>query len=66
MKLVFTQNSPLDTTLVDEAKGVVVYEIATEEKFFSKTTVIRKPFISASFFRQILPPPFIQHSDIFR
>ena len=65
MKLVFTQNSPLDTILVDEARGAVMYEIATEKNLFSKTTVIQKPFISASF-RPILPSPSIQRSDIFR
>ena len=47
LKLVFTKNSPFNTTLVDEASGAVMYEIETERKLFSKTTVIRKPFTSA-------------------
>ena len=49
MKLVFTKSSPLNTVLVDKASGQVVYEIETERGFLSKTTVIRKPFTSASF-----------------
>lgn len=48
MKLIFTKDSPLNTTLVDETSGAVVYEIETEGGFFSKTTIIRKPFTSAS------------------
>jgi len=47
MKLVFTKGSPLNTVLVDKASGQVVYEIETERRFLSKTTVIRKPFTSA-------------------
>jgi hypothetical protein len=50
MKLVFTKNSPLNTTLVDETSGAVVYEVETERGFFGKTTVVRKPFTSACFF----------------
>jgi len=46
MKLVFTKNSPLNTSLVDETSGLVMYEIETERRFMSKTTVIRKPFTS--------------------
>ena len=49
MKLVFTKNSPLNTTLVDKSNGLVMYEIETERKLMSKTTVIRKPFTSTSF-----------------
>jgi hypothetical protein len=49
MKLVFTKSSPLNTTLVDKTSGLVMYEIETERRFLSKTTVIRKPFTSASF-----------------
>lgn len=48
MRLAFTKNSPLNTTLVDQTSGAVMYEIETERTFFSKTTVIRKPFTSAS------------------
>ena len=55
-KLVFTKDSPLNTTLVDEARGAVMYEIETERSFLSKTTVIRKPTMSASF-QSILPSP---------
>jgi hypothetical protein len=57
MKLVFTKNSPLNTTLVDQASGLVMYEIETERGFLSKTTIIRKPFTSASFrsFKHHLP-----------
>jgi len=44
MRLVFTKDSPLNTTLVDEASGLVMYEIETERGFMNKTTVIRKPF----------------------
>ncbi|KAF9653260.1 hypothetical protein BDM02DRAFT_3107827 [Thelephora ganbajun] len=44
MRLAFTKNSPLNTTLVDETSGVVMYEIETEKSFMSKTTIIRKPF----------------------
>lgn len=51
MKLVFTKNTPLETTLVDETSGAVIYEIETERTFLNKTTVIRKPFTSASFLR---------------
>ena len=47
LKLIFTENSPLDTTLVDEASGAVMYETETERGFFSKTTVIRKPHTGA-------------------
>jgi len=50
MRLAFTKDSPLNTTLVDEASGLVMYEIETERRFTSKTTVIRKPFTSAQFF----------------
>jgi hypothetical protein len=49
MKLVFTKNSPLNTTLVDETSGAVLYEIETKRSFWSKATVIRKPFLSAPF-----------------
>ena len=50
MKIVFTKDSPLNTTLVDGASGAVMYEIETGRGFLSKTTVIRKPFTSASLF----------------
>ena len=50
MRLVFTKDSPLNTTLVDEASGLVMYEVATERRFTSRTTVIRKPFTSAYYF----------------
>jgi len=60
MRLVFTRDSPLNTTLVDEASGLVMYEIETERGFMNKTTVIRKPFTSACHFirsfRATLPP----------
>ena len=61
MKLVFTKNSPLNTTLVDETSGLVMYEIETERRSMSKTTVIRKPFTSASFsfFRALRLTPMI-------
>ena len=70
MKLVFTTDSPLNTTLVDETTGLVMYEVETEKKFMSRTTVIRKPFTSAclSFFRALPFPTltwisFIRLSD---
>jgi len=44
MKLVFTTDSHLNTTLVDETSGLVMYEVETERKFMSRTTVIRKSF----------------------
>ena len=50
MRLVFTRDSPLNTALVDEASGLVMYEIETEREFMSRTTVIRKPFTSACHF----------------
>ena len=54
MKLVFTKNSPLNTTLVDERSGAVMYEIETEGGFFgSKRTIVRKPVTSASLFFSI-------------
>lgn len=60
MRLVFTRDSPLNTALVDEASGLVMYEIETERGFMSRTTVIRKPFTSAChfirFFFQSNPP----------
>ena len=58
MKLVFTKSSPLNTVLVDKSSGQVVYEIETERRFLSKTTVIRKPFTSAIlFFCLVAPSP---------
>ena len=60
MRLVFTRDSPLNTALVDEASGLVMYEIETERGFMSRTTVIRKPFTSAChffFFFRVAPPP---------
>lgn len=51
LKLVFTKNSPLNTTLVNDQSKAVMYEIETERSLFSKTTVIRKPFTSAFSFR---------------
>ena len=48
LKLVFTKNNPLNTVLVDKTSGQVMYEVETERRFLSKTTVIRKPFTSAS------------------
>lgn len=65
IKLVFTKDSPLNTTLVDEASGLVMYEIETGRSFTSKTTVIRKPFTSAPsrpFERRL--PPLIAHCQI--
>jgi hypothetical protein len=50
MRLVFTKDSPLNTTLVDEASGLVMYEVETERRFMSRTTVIRKPFTSTCTF----------------
>jgi len=64
MKLVFTKSSPLNTVLVDKTNGQVVYEIETEKRFLSKTTVIRKPFTSAPFLpRRAVPPPLLTWSD---
>ena len=46
-KLAFTKDSPLNTALVDEATGTVVYEIETERSFLSKTKFMREPSHSA-------------------
>jgi len=56
-RLVFTRDSSLNTTLVDEARGAMMYEIETEGGFFSKTTIVRKPYKSAPSFRLILFSP---------
>ena len=66
MKLVFTTDSPLNTTLVDEASGLVMYEVETERRFMSRTTVIRKPFTSACLFalsRALHPSSIVRLSD---
>lgn len=54
MRLVLTKNSPLNTALVDERSGLVMYEVETERSFMSRTTVIRKPFTSTCFVSFVL------------
>ena len=49
MKLIFERNSPLNTTLVDEATGEVVYEIETSG-LLSRATIIWIPTRSEFFF----------------
>lgn len=41
-KLLFTQSSPLDTTIVYETTGHPLYEIETENGTIQKITVVRK------------------------
>lgn len=41
-KLLFTQSSPLGTTVFNEATGNALYEIETESNTIQKTTVVRK------------------------
>lgn len=54
LKLNFTENSPFDTTLVDEATGNMLYKIETERDPFSgKTTVIRRLHSAGAFFLYI-------------
>ena len=48
-KLVFTSDSVLDTTLVDERTGAVVYEVETVRRFFNVKTVVRRYYTSAYF-----------------
>ena len=47
-KLLFTQSSPLDTTIANEATGNPLYEIETENNKVQKITVVRKLDLSAS------------------
>lgn len=49
-KLLFTQSSPLDTTVVYETTGHVLYEIETENSAIQKVTVVRKLDLSTSDF----------------
>lgn len=41
-KLLFTQTSPLETTVIYETTGHPLYEIETEYSTVQKTTVVRK------------------------
>lgn len=47
-KLLFTQSSPLDTAVVNEATGHSLYEIETENNKVQKITVVRKLDLSTS------------------
>ena len=49
-KLLFTQSSPLDTFVINEATGNPLYEIETENNKVQKTTVVRKLDLSRSNF----------------
>lgn len=42
LKLLFTQSSPLDTTVITETTGHPLYEIETENNKVQKITVVRK------------------------
>jgi hypothetical protein len=46
-KLLFTQSSPLDATVVYETTGHPLYEIETENSTIQKVTVVRKLDLSA-------------------
>ena len=41
-KLLFTQTSPLETTVIYETTGRPLYEVETENGKIQKTTVVRK------------------------
>ena len=41
-KLLFTQSSPLSTTVITETTGLPLYEIETESSTIQKTTVVRR------------------------
>jgi len=56
VRLVFTLDSPFNTTLVDEASGLVIYEIETKMSLVTGETVIRKPLPSAYFFSRSFEP----------
>lgn len=42
LKLLFSQSSPLNTTVTYETTGHPLYEIETESTTVQKTTVVRK------------------------
>lgn len=55
MTLVFTEDSPINTTLVDGTSGVVMYKIETNMYQLVGSTIIRKPSTGASFLRLLSP-----------
>lgn len=52
LKLLFAQNSPLDTTVTNTATGHPLYEIETENNRVQKITVVRKLDLSTSNFSE--------------
>lgn len=57
LKLVFKKDNLLNTTIVDDKTGAVMYDIGTEGSFMNRTTIIRKPFTGLSLFRPTEPLP---------
>lgn len=53
-KLHFTQSSPLDTVVINDATGHPLYEIETENNRVQKTTIVRKLDLSTQIFRLFL------------